>query len=400
MTFPAGAWLSIVGIGEDGLDGVSAAGHRLIDTADLLAGGERHLALVPDDGRERLPWPVPFSAGLDQLLSHRGRRVCVLASGDPMSYGIGATLARIIPTAEMIVIPTPGAFDLACARMGWARAEVETLTLHGRPLALLHAYVQPGAHLLILSENGATPAAVAGLLARRGYGQSRITVLERMGGPQERRRDWNEPNIADLNTLAVECIADPGAPLLPRSPGLPDEAFHHDGQLTKREVRAATLAALAPVPGQLLWDVGAGCGSIAIEWMRHHPTCRAVAVEPRRDRLALIAANAESLGCPQLSIVEGKAPAALTDLTTPDAIFIGGGITSPGLFDTCWQALPPGGRLVANAVTIEGEQVLTSAYSRLGGNLTRIAISRAEPVGPFSGWRPLMPVTQLALLKT
>jgi precorrin-6Y C5,15-methyltransferase (decarboxylating) len=400
MTSPAGAWLSIVGIGEDGLDGVSAAGRCLIETADLLAGGERHLALIPDDGRERLPWPVPFSAGLDQLLKLRGRRVCVLASGDPMSYGIGATLARRIPPAEMIVVPAPGAFDLACARMGWARAEVETLTLHGRPLALLHAYLQPGARLLILSENGETPAAVAGLLANRGYGQSRITVLERMGGPQERRRDWDEPDIADLNTIVVECVADSNAALLPRTPGLPDEAFHHDGQLTKREVRAATLAALVPVPGQLLWDVGAGCGSIAIEWMRHHPACRAVAIEPRRDRLALIAANAESLGCPQLTIVEGKAPAAVADLPPPDAVFIGGGITAPDLFDTCWQALPPGGRLVANAVTLEGEQALTSAYTRLGGSLIRIAISRAEPIGPFSGWRPLMPVTQLALLKT
>jgi precorrin-6Y C5,15-methyltransferase (decarboxylating) len=400
MTSPAGAWLSVVGIGEDGLDGVSKAGRRLIDAADLLAGGQRHLALIPDDGRDRLPWPSPFSVGLERLLSHRGRRICVLASGDPMSYGIGATLARRIPPAEMIVVPAPGAFDLACARMGWARAEVETLTLHGRPLALLHAYLQPGARLLILSENGTTPAAVAGVLASRGYGQSRITVLERMGGPLERRRDWNEPDIAGLNTLAVECIADPSAPLLPRSPGLPDEAFHHDGQLTKREVRAATLAALAPVPGQLLWDVGAGCGSIAIEWMRHHPACRAVAIEPRRDRLALIAANSESLGCPHLTIVEGKAPAALEGLPPPDAVFIGGGVSAPGVFETCWQALRPGGRLVANAVTIEGEQTLTSAYAKLGGSLTRIAISRAEPIGPFSGWRPLMPVTQLALLKT
>lgn len=400
MTSPAGAWLSVVGIGEDGLDGVSKAGRRLIDAADLLAGGERHLALIPDDGRDRLPWSSPFSAGLEELLRNRGRRVCILASGDPMSYGIGATLARRIPPAEMIVIPAPGAFDLACARMGWARADVETLTLHGRPLALLHAYLQPGARLLILSENGTTPAAVAGVLAARGYGGSRITVLERMGGPFERRCAWDEPDIAGLNTLAVECVADPGAPLLPRSPGLPDEAFHHDGQLTKREVRAATLAALAPVPGQLLWDVGAGCGSIAIEWMRHHPACRAIAIEPRRDRLALIAANAEGLGCPDLTIVEGKAPAALEGLPPPDAVFIGGGVSAPGVFETCWQALPHGGRLVANAVTIEGEQTLLSAYAKLGGSLTRIAISRAEPIGPFSGWRPLMPVTQLALLKT
>ncbi|UEM01243.1 precorrin-6y C5,15-methyltransferase (decarboxylating) subunit CbiE [Skermanella rosea] len=400
MTGSAGAWLSVVGIGEDGLDGVSPAGRRLIDAAEVLMGGERHLAMIPDDGRERLAWLSPFSEGIERLLDLRGRRVCVLASGDPLDHGVGATLARRIPAGETIVVPAPGAFALACARMGWPRAEVETLSLHGRPAALLHAYVQPGARLLILSENGATPGVIAGLLRQRGYGGSRITVLEHLGGPRERCREWRESEVyADLNTVAVECVADPGAPLLPRTPGLPDEAFRHDGQLTKREVRAATLAALAPVPGQLLWDVGAGCGSIALEWMRHHPACRAVAIEPRGDRLALIAANAEALGCPRLAIVEGKAPAALAGLSAPDAVFIGGGITAPGLFETCWEALPPGGRLVANAVTIEGEQVLTGAYARLGGSLTRIAISRAEPVGPFSGWRPLMPVTQLALNK-
>ncbi|UEM23245.1 precorrin-6y C5,15-methyltransferase (decarboxylating) subunit CbiE [Skermanella mucosa] len=401
MTGSAGAWLSVVGIGEDGLDGVSPAGRRLIDAAVVLMGGERHLAMIPGDGRERLAWPSPFSEGVERLIGLRGRRVCVLASGDPMDHGIGATLSRRVAAGEMIVIPAPGAFALACARMGWARAEVETLSLHGRPAALLHAHVQPGARLLILSQNGGTPGKVADLLRQRGYGDSRITVLEHLGGPLERRREWAEADeYADLNTIAVECVAGPGAPLLPRTPGLPDEAFHHDGQLTKREVRAATLAALAPVPGQVLWDVGAGCGSIALEWMRHHPTCRAVAIEPRGDRLALIAANAEALGCPLLSIIEGKAPAALAGLPSPDAVFIGGGITAPSLFETCWEALSPGGRLVANAVTIEGEQVLTRAYARLGGSLTRIAISRAEPVGPFSGWRPLMPVTQLALNKT
>jgi precorrin-6Y C5,15-methyltransferase (decarboxylating) len=400
MTEHPGAWLAVVGIGDDGLDGVSPAGRRLIEGAETVIGGLRHLSMIPGEDFARLIWPSPLSKGVDRLMRLRGRKTCVLASGDPFDHGIAATLARRIPADEMIVIPAAGAFELACARMGWARAEVETLSLHGRPLATLHAFVQPGARLLILSENASTPAAVAGLLCQRGYGGSKITVLEHLGGPLERRGAWDDPLIADLNTLAVECVADPGAPLLPRTPGLPDEAFHHDGQLTKREVRAATLAALAPVPGQLLWDVGAGCGSIAVEWMRHHPTCRAVAVEPRRDRLALIAANAEQLGCPRLTIVDGKAPDALTDLPAPNAVFIGGGLTTPGLFDACWNALAPGGRLVANAVTIEGEQVLTSAYSRLGGGLTRIAISRAEPVGPFSGWRPLMPVTQLALIKT
>jgi precorrin-6B C5,15-methyltransferase / cobalt-precorrin-6B C5,C15-methyltransferase len=334
----------------------------------------------------------------------RGRRLCVLASGDPMDYGIGVTLARQIDPAEMTVIPAPGAFALACARLGWARAGVETVTLHGRPAALLNACIQPDARLLILSENGTTPAVVAALLRGRGYGVSRMVVLEHMGGPRERRIEgyagtWGEERTADLNTIAVECVAAPDAPLLPRTPGLPDEAFRHDGQLTKREVRAVTLAALAPVPGQLLWDVGAGCGSIAIEWSRAHPMCRAVAVEPRADRRAMIAANADALGCPHLRIVEGRAPEALAGLPRPDTVFVGGGVGADGVLEAGWRALGPGGRLVANAVTVEGEAALLGFRSRFGGGLTRLSFSRAEPVGSFTGWRPLMPVTQLAVVK-
>ncbi len=397
-------WLSIVGLGEDGLAGLSPAACALIESAEVLVGGERHLAMVPEDGRERLAWSQPFGHRVEEIAGRRGQRICVLASGDPMSYGIGATLARHVPAREMTVVPAPSAFSLAAARLGWSLQEVETLTLHGRPLELLHPYVQPGARLLILSEGGETPARVARLLCARGYGESRLAVLEHMGGVREQAledtaADWAERETADLNTIAIDCIAGPEASLLPRTPGLPDAAFRNDGQLTKREVRAATLAALAPVPGQRLWDVGAGCGSIAIEWMRAAPRARAIAIERNRDRLALIADNAAALGTPTLEIVAGEAPGVLTRLAPPDAVFLGGGATREGLLEACWQALGPGGRLVANAVTLEGEQALVSWRGQVGGTLTRIAVSRAEPIGDRTGWRPLMAVTQLAVTK-
>jgi len=328
----------------------------------------------------------------------------VLATGDPMHFGIGVALARRVPAAEMTIIPAPSAFSLACARLGWPLPEVATLTLHGRPRDLLNFYLQPGARLLVLSENAATPAAVAALLSAHGYGGSRLTVLEHMGGSKERIRSlaadhWQANDVADLNTLAIECIADPGARLLPRVPGLPDSAFHHDGQLTKREIRAVTLASLAPIPGQLLWDVGAGCGSVGIEWMRSDPSCRAVALERDEARRRLIADNAAALGVPKLEIVAGTAPEALHALAAPEAIFVGGGASHGGMIETCWAALKPGGRLVANAVTVEGEASLAAWRARFGGELTRIAVVRAEPVGPYGGWRPMMPVTQLAMIK-
>jgi precorrin-6Y C5,15-methyltransferase (decarboxylating) len=328
----------------------------------------------------------------------------VLATGDPLAYGIGSTLVRRVPIEEITIIPGASAFSLAAARLGWILAEVDCLTLHGRPLALLEPYIQPGAKLLLLSNGPETPAAVAARLLARGAGKSAMTALAHMGGSQESRisasaEDWGDPEVPALNTLAVDCRLDAGAPLLPRVPGLPDEAFRNDGQMTKREQRAVTLAALAPVAGQLLWDVGAGCGSIAIEWMRAAPRARAIAVEHNKARIAMIAENAEALGAPQLQIVEGKAPAALEGLAPPEAVFLGGGLSTPGLIDACWTALKPGGRLVANAVTLEGEQVLTAWQSRAGGRLTRIAVARAEAVGPFRGWRPLMPVTQLSAVK-
>ncbi|HEV7373046.1 precorrin-6y C5,15-methyltransferase (decarboxylating) subunit CbiE [Arenibaculum sp.] len=402
------AWLAVVGIGEDGLGGLSEAARRLVEGSEVLIGGERHLAMVPDGParRERLAWPSPLSALVERIVERRGRRVCVLASGDPMCYGVGVTLARRVSFEEMTILPAPGAFALACARLGWPRAEIDTLTLHGRPIELLHAHVQPGARLLVLSADRTTPESVAALLRERGYGPSRIAVLEHLGGPRERifeatAESWAaDADPADLNTIAVECRPSPGTVPLPRVPGLPDEAFRHDGQMTKREVRAATLAVLAPVPGQVLWDVGAGSGSIAIEWARVHPTSRAVAIERRADRLAAIAHNAHALGVPHLRIVEGEAPEALAGLPRPDAVFIGGGLTAPGVAQACWDALGPGGRLAANAVTVEGEHALFELRERIGGTLVRLAVSRAEPVGGFTGWRPMMPVTQLSVTKT
>ncbi len=400
-------WLSLVGVGEGGLDDLAPAARALIETAEVLIGGKRHLAMVPeaaDDRRERLAWPSPFATLAQEIAKRRGQRVCVLASGDPMNYGVGAKLAQQFPIDEITILPSPSAFSLACARLGWSAPDTALLSIHGRPLEALHPAVQPGARLLVLTSGREAPAEVAALLRARGYGRSRMIALERMGGAKERRveataDDWPVGAVEDFHTLAIECVPDPGAALLSTAPGLPDEAFHNDGQLTKREIRAATIAALAPVPDQLLWDVGAGCGSVAIEWMRSVPRARAVAVERKRARAALIAANAVALGTPLLQVVEGEAPEALEPLDDPDAVFLGGGASAAGLVDTCWARLKPGGRLVANAVTLEGEQALLTWREQNGGDLTRLAISRAEPVGGLTGWRPLMPVTQLAAVK-
>ncbi len=397
-------WLRIVGIGDDGLDGLSPAARALVDGAEVLVGGARHLAMVPEDGRERIRWPTPLSDIRSLLEARRGRPVCVLATGDPLCYGIGAKFHRWFDRDEIAVVPAPSAFSLACARLGWSLPDVETLTLHGRPLETLAAHLAPGVRLLALTENGETPRRAAELLEAKGYGGSRMTALEHLGGTGENTvtataAEWGDRTCADLNTLAIECVAGPDAALLPSVPGLPDEAYRHDGQLTKREVRSATLAALAPVPGQRLWDVGAGCGSIGIEWMRAATHAEAIAVERDADRVALIAENAAALGTPRLTVVEGAAPEALGGLDRPDAVFIGGGLSTAGLFEHCWDALKPGGRLVANIVTLEGEAELLRLHAGHGGALTRIAVSRAEPVGPFHGWRSLMPVTQWAVVK-
>jgi len=397
-------WLAVVGIGESGLDGVSAVGRALIETAEVLVGGARHLAMVPASNADRMLWSRPLEGAIDAIAARRGRRVTVLASGDPLWHGVGVTLARRFAREEMTIVPQPSAFSLAAARLGWALAECMTISLHARPLHTLRLHLMPGRRVLALSEDGGTPAAVAALLTELGWGPSRLDVFSHLGGPREAAVSdiaecWGDRRVPDLNTIAIECCAGPGAQAFSHLAGLPDDAFEHDGQLTKREVRAATLAALAPLAGETLWDIGAGCGSIAIEWMRAGPGTAAIAVERAPARAAMIARNAAALGVPGLRVVLGAAPEALADLPQPKAIFVGGGIGASELLPPLWQALPPGGRLVANVVTVEGEARLLDWYSRHGGTLTRFAVSRAEPAGVHHLWRPLASVTQLAVNK-
>ncbi|HEV8031327.1 MAG TPA: precorrin-6y C5,15-methyltransferase (decarboxylating) subunit CbiE [Stellaceae bacterium] len=398
-------WLSIVGIGEDGLAGLSPAARTLVETAETLVGGERHLALAPSGTAERIVWAKPLSDTLRIIAERRGRRVTVLASGDPLWYGVGVLLARHFPRDEMTVLPQPSAFSLAVARLGWALADCACLSLHSRPLDSLRLHLAPGRRLLLLSEDGATPRRVARLLAETGWGRSRLTVFEHLGGDREASQGdlaeaWGERLTTDLNTIALECETGPDARPLSRLAGLPDDAFEHDGQLTKREVRAATLASLAPLPGELLWDIGAGCGSIGIEWLRATENCTAVAVERDPARAAVIARNAAALGVPGLEIILGEAPETLPEQSPPDAIFVGGGIGDPGLLPALWARLRPDGRLVANAVSIEGERTLLDWQARHGGSLSRIAVSRAEPLGRHQAWRPMLPVIQLAVTKS
>jgi precorrin-6Y C5,15-methyltransferase (decarboxylating) len=397
-------WLAIIGIGEDGLSAQSPAARRLIEEAELLIGGARHLAMVPGGAAERHSWESPLRRTIERIEGWRGRRVAVLASGDPMCYGVGVTLARRFPPDELAILPQPGAFSLAAARLAWPLADCATLTLHGRPLARVSRHLAPGQRILALSEDGATPAAVARLLCTQGWGASEITVLEHLGGARERifaerAEGFGERTVADLNTVAILCRADAGTPLLSRSSGLPDDAFRSDGQLTKREVRAATLAALAPLSGELLWDVGAGSGSVAIEWLRSGRGTRAIAIERDAARCGFIRENAEKLGVPELRIVEGEAPAAFADLPQPDAVFLGGAVARADLLEQLWARLRPGGRLVANAVTIAGEARLADFAMSVSGSLSRIAVSRAEPIGGQLAWRALRPVTQLAATK-
>ncbi len=395
-------WLHIVGIGEDGMEGLSAATRAVVEAAEIIVGGDRHHRLSDNVTAERVAWPSPFDALIDLLTSHRGRRVVVLATGDPLWFSVGARIGRSIPPSEITYHPQLSAFQLAAARMGWSLADVETLTVHGRPVEQMIAFIQPDQRLLILTTGAETPARIARFLTERGFGASPMTVLASMGGVEERRFDgiaesWDH-EVPAFNTLAVDCVAAPDAALLPRVPGLADELFVHDGTMTKQETRAVTVAKLMPMRGAHLWDIGTGCGSVAVEWMRAARYASAVGIEPRADRRAMAAQNALALGTPKLEILAGEAPAALEGLAPPDAIFIGGGL-SDSVFAAAWAALRPLGRLVANAVTLESEAVLLALHKRHGGQLVRLSVERADPVGRLTGWRPLMPVAQWSLVK-
>jgi precorrin-6Y C5,15-methyltransferase (decarboxylating) len=393
-------WLSIVGIGEDGIDGLSPVARRLVSTAEIVFGGKRHLGLAAPliRGAAR-PWPSPFEQGIEEVLAHRGRCVCVLASGDPFLHGVGSVLARHVEAQETIVVPAPSAFSLAAARLGWALPDTTVLSLHGRTLDLVRPHLQPGAHILALTSDDQGPAALARLLTETGFGGSRLTVLEALGGPRERLRrttaaSFDLAAIDPLNTIAIEVVAGPDARVLTRAAGLSDTLFEHDGQITKREIRAITLSALAPRRRELMWDVGAGAGSVAIEWMLADSSLRAIAIESRADRAARIRRNAAAFGVPGLEVIEGRAPAALEELPRPDAVFVGGGASDVSVLDAAVQAVRSGGRLVVNAVTLRTEALLLARHAAVGGELLRVEISRIEPVGNMEAWRPALPVTQ------
>jgi precorrin-6B C5,15-methyltransferase / cobalt-precorrin-6B C5,C15-methyltransferase len=398
-------WLSIIGIGEDGVEGLSPVARRLISGAKIVFGGRRHLALAAPlvRGAAR-PWPSPFERGIEEVLAQRGENICVLASGDPFLYGVGSVLTRHVDARDMLVVPAPSAFSLAAARLGWALPETALLSLHGRALDLVRPHLQPGARVLALTSDGDGPSMLARLLVESGFGASHVTVLEALGGPRERTRtstaaDFDLGTVDPLNTVAVEVVAVPGARVITRAPGLPDALFEHDGQITKREIRAQTISALAPRRGELLWDIGAGAGSVAIEWMLADPSLRAIAIEMRADRAARIGRNAAALGVPGLMVVGGAAPGALDGLAPPDAIFVGGGAGEPGVLESAAALLHPGGRLVVNAVTLETEAVLMARHGTMGGELIRIAIARAGAIGGKRGWRPALPVTQWIWVK-
>ncbi len=395
-------WLHIVGIGEDGLDGLTPATRAVVEAAEVIIGGDRHHGLSKSVGAERIAWPSPFDAMIAQINALRGKRVVVLVTGDPLWFSVGARIGRAIDPNEIVYHPQLSAFQLAAARMGWSLADVETLTVHGRPVEQMIAFIQPDVRLLILTTGAETPAQIAKFLADRGYGQSKLTVLAAMGGEREARFEdtaeaWSH-DVPAFNTLAVECVAATDAALLPRVPGLDDALFESDGTITKQEVRAATVSKLMPMRGALMWDVGCGSGSVAIEWMRAARYARAIGIEPRDDRRAMAASNALALGAPKLELVNGTAPDGLEGLPAPDAVFIGGGL-SVETFDAAWTALRPLGRLVANAVTLESEAQLLELHQRYGGKLVRLSVCRAEAVGRMTGWRPAMPVTQLSLVK-
>ncbi|MGW8742548.1 precorrin-6y C5,15-methyltransferase (decarboxylating) subunit CbiE [Streptomyces sp. NPDC055794] len=401
---------AVVGIGADGWEGLSDVARGTLLDADVVIGGARQLDLLPPECTgERVAWPSPLRPAVPGLLAaHAGRRIAVLASGDPMFYGIGRALTEELGPGAVRVLPHPSSVSHACARLGWPLEDVEVVTLVGRPAARLAAALHDGRRLLVLSADATTPDEVAALLRDRGFGPSRMRVLEQLGGARERTTtpatadDWPPPHPPGdpLNIVAVECLRAPEALRLGAVPGLPDAAYEHDGQLTKRHIRAATLGALAPAPGELLWDVGGGSGSIAVEWMRTHPACRAITVERDPARAERITRNAGRLGVPGLRVVTGAAPEALAGLPRPDAVFVGGGLTAPGLLAACWDALPEGGRMVANTVTLESEALLADARRRHGGELVRLAVAHAVPVGGFTGWRQAMPVTQWAVEKT
>ncbi|WP_025899667.1 precorrin-6y C5,15-methyltransferase (decarboxylating) subunit CbiE [Sneathiella glossodoripedis] len=398
-------WLHIIGVGDEGLEHLSPELLSVIQSAELIIGGDRHLSMIPATiSAKTMSWPSPLMKLVEDVIGMAGKQVVILATGDPMHFGIGVTFAKRLKPEDYKIYTSPSAFSLAAARLGWDLSQVTKLTLHGRPLELIIPHLFEGAKILALSDNGETPSKLAKLLVDLGYASSSLCVLEHMGGVSENQitlpaKDWIGKNAADLNTIAITCEKSLKELTHSTAPGLNDEAFSHDGQLTKKEIRSITLSALNPIPGLLLWDVGAGSGSIGIEWMRQNPLNRAIAVEHNESRLLHIEKNRRTLGVPALQIVKGMAPQALDGLKHPDRIFIGGGLSLEGLFEACWSSLKSGGILVANTVTIEGEKIAFDLFDKYDGELSRLNVSRANKIGGFTSWKPYRQVTQLRLIK-
>lgn len=396
-------WLALIGVGEEGIDALTPAARTLIAGASLIIGGARHLELIGEQKAETLAWPSPLADAMATITARRDQPTVVLASGDPFFFGIGDMLTRHVGAQDILCLPAPSSFSLAAARLCWSQQDCALISLHGRAFERITPHLQPSRRLLILSWDETTPSRLAAHLAALGMGKSRIHVLEHMGGAKERvrgalAREFALRDIAPLNTIGVEVVAAPDARVLPLTPGLPDDYFEHDGQITKRDIRAVTLAALAPRRGERLLDIGAGSGSIAIEWMLADPANRAVAIEQNAARAARIARNAAALGVPDLEIVEGRAEDVLARLATPDAIFIGGG-GDEHVVEAAWTALPRFGRIVANAVTIETQAVLLEAFKRRGDELVNIQIAKARPIGSFHTLEPALPVLQWRAVK-
>jgi precorrin-6Y C5,15-methyltransferase (decarboxylating) len=397
---PSTNWLTFVGLGALGVDSLTEPARAALRAAGFVIGSARQLALVaPLLHAEKLVWPTPFSQGLALLLARRGQPTCVLASGDPFFYGIGATLAPQLAPSEYVCFSAPSSVSLAAAKLGWALQDVEVVSLHGRELSGIVRALQPQKRLFVLSWDGKTPRALSELLLQHGFGAARLHILEELGGAKERVRSALASELAfedvqDLNLIGLELSCDLSASFLPSRASLPDSAFEHDGQLTKQDVRAVTLSALAPRAHARLWDVGAGAGSISIEWLLSHPSASAIAIEKDPARAARIARNASALGVAKLHVVEAEAPSGLVGLPAPDAIFVGGGVGNTAIFETCLAALGARGRLVMNAVSLESEAQLIRWHGQYGGELRRLAIDKAAPLGTVTGWRRAMPVTQ------
>lgn len=388
--------MTILGVGEDGADGLGPAARAALAEAELVMGSARHLSLLPAITCPAIEWPVPFADGIARLMEHRGQRVAMLASGDPFWFGAGTSVTQLLDPGEWVAHPAPSTFGLAAARLGWPLQETPCLGLHAAPLERLRPHLVPGRRVLALLRDGEAVAAMAQYLTREGFGPSLLHVLEALGGPRERIRAARADalDFADIThpvAVGIDCAGE--GKTLPAAAGLPDDWFASDGQITKRPVRALTLSALAPRPGELLWDIGAGSGSIGIEWLLAHPANRACAIETDPVRATRVQANAVTLGVDRLEVVMGTAPDALPASPLPDAVFIGGGLSDP-LLETLWSRLPAGTRLVANAVTLESEALLTRWHGQKGGNLLRIELADAAPLGNRHGWRARYPVVQ------